>query len=85
MPCVKVLGSQLRILSATPDDSGEYICRVQGNPGNHGGTGSPVRQASVSVSVTSSSSRKLNKVTTAAAGRWTHSSPDQIFHSSDIT
>ncbi|XP_029911416.1 basement membrane-specific heparan sulfate proteoglycan core protein isoform X2 [Myripristis murdjan] len=50
----QVLGSQLRILSATPDDSGDYICRVQGNSGNHG---SPVLQASVSVSVTSSSSR----------------------------
>ncbi|XP_076022702.1 basement membrane-specific heparan sulfate proteoglycan core protein isoform X2 [Genypterus blacodes] len=47
----QVLGSHLRILSATPDDSGEYICRVQGI---HGST---VRQASVSVSVTSSSSR----------------------------
>ncbi len=54
--CVQVLGSQLRILSASPEDSGEYICRVQGNPGN---PGSHVHQASVSVSVTSSSSRKL--------------------------
>uniref|UniRef100_A0A8C4GKG4 Heparan sulfate proteoglycan 2 n=1 Tax=Dicentrarchus labrax TaxID=13489 RepID=A0A8C4GKG4_DICLA len=27
--CVQVLGSQLRILSATPEDSGEYVCRVQ--------------------------------------------------------
>uniref|UniRef100_A0A669AYK6 Heparan sulfate proteoglycan 2 n=1 Tax=Oreochromis niloticus TaxID=8128 RepID=A0A669AYK6_ORENI len=51
---VQVVGSQLRILSATADDSGEYICRVQGNPG---GSGSHVHQASVSVSVTSSSSR----------------------------
>ncbi|XP_040902825.1 basement membrane-specific heparan sulfate proteoglycan core protein isoform X9 [Toxotes jaculatrix] len=50
----QVLGSQLRILSATPEDSGEYICRVQGNFGN---PGSHVHQASVSVSVTSSSSR----------------------------
>ncbi|KAA8591296.1 hypothetical protein FQN60_002239 [Etheostoma spectabile] len=50
----QVLGSQLRIQSATPEDSGEYICRVQGNPGN---PGSHVHQASVSVSVTSSSSR----------------------------
>ncbi|XP_044068676.1 basement membrane-specific heparan sulfate proteoglycan core protein isoform X9 [Siniperca chuatsi] len=50
----QVLGSQLRILSATPEDSGEYICRVQGNPGN---LGSHVHQASVSVSVTTSSSR----------------------------
>ncbi|XP_035512277.1 basement membrane-specific heparan sulfate proteoglycan core protein isoform X12 [Morone saxatilis] len=50
----QVLGSQLRILSATPEDSGEYVCRVQGNTGN---TGSHVHQASVSVSVTSSSSR----------------------------
>lgn len=54
--CLQVLGSQLRILSASPEDSGEYICRVQGNPGN---PGSHVHQASVSVSVTSSSSRKL--------------------------
>ncbi|XP_068454510.1 basement membrane-specific heparan sulfate proteoglycan core protein isoform X9 [Clinocottus analis] len=50
----QVLGSQLRILSATPEDSGEYICRVKGNPGN---SGSHVQQSSVSVSVTSSSSR----------------------------
>ncbi|XP_069566959.1 basement membrane-specific heparan sulfate proteoglycan core protein isoform X4 [Brachyistius frenatus] len=49
----QVVGSQLRILSATPDDSGEYICRVQGNPNS----GSHVHQASVSVSVTSTSSR----------------------------
>uniref|UniRef100_A0A8C2WMQ1 Heparan sulfate proteoglycan 2 n=1 Tax=Cyclopterus lumpus TaxID=8103 RepID=A0A8C2WMQ1_CYCLU len=50
----QVLGGQLRILSATPEDSGEYICRVKGN---HGNPGSRVQQASVSVSVTSSSSR----------------------------
>ncbi|CAN9515659.1 unnamed protein product [Ophioblennius macclurei] len=50
----QVVGSQLRILSATPEDSGEYICRVQGNAGN---SGSHVYQTSVSVSVTSSSSR----------------------------
>ncbi|XP_074498541.1 basement membrane-specific heparan sulfate proteoglycan core protein isoform X4 [Sebastes fasciatus] len=50
----QVLGSQLRILSASPEDSGEYICRVKGNSGN---PGSLVHQASVSVSVTSSSSR----------------------------
>ncbi|XP_065817157.1 basement membrane-specific heparan sulfate proteoglycan core protein isoform X3 [Labrus bergylta] len=50
----QVLGSQLRILSASSEDSGEYICRVQGNLGN---PGSHVHQASVSVSVTSSSSR----------------------------
>uniref|UniRef100_A0AAY5ELG2 Heparan sulfate proteoglycan 2 n=1 Tax=Electrophorus electricus TaxID=8005 RepID=A0AAY5ELG2_ELEEL len=49
--CVQVLGTQLRILRASPDDSGEYICRVVGGP--------HVRQASVSVSVTSESSRKL--------------------------
>ncbi|XP_068997552.1 basement membrane-specific heparan sulfate proteoglycan core protein isoform X4 [Embiotoca jacksoni] len=49
----QVVGSQLRILSANPDDSGEYICRVQGNPNS----GSHVHQASVSVSVTSTSSR----------------------------
>ncbi|KAF0035898.1 hypothetical protein F2P81_011210 [Scophthalmus maximus] len=51
---LQVLGSQLRILSAGPEDSGEYICRVQGTSGN---PGSHVHQASVSVSVTSSSSR----------------------------
>uniref|UniRef100_A0A672H4F7 Heparan sulfate proteoglycan 2 n=1 Tax=Salarias fasciatus TaxID=181472 RepID=A0A672H4F7_SALFA len=50
--CRQVVGSQLRILSATPEDSGEYICRVQGNGGN-----SHVHQTSVSVSVTSSSSQ----------------------------
>uniref|UniRef100_A0A673C7V2 Heparan sulfate proteoglycan 2 n=1 Tax=Sphaeramia orbicularis TaxID=375764 RepID=A0A673C7V2_9TELE len=52
----QVLGNQLRILSATPEDSGEYICQVQSYPGN---PGPQIRQASVSVSVTSSSSRKL--------------------------
>ncbi|KAG9353052.1 hypothetical protein JZ751_017628 [Albula glossodonta] len=45
----KVLGSQLRILQASEDDSGEYICQVEGGPN--------LKQASVSVSVTSSSSR----------------------------
>lgn len=53
--CLQVRGNQLRILSAGPEDSGDYICRVQGNTGNpvpH------VHQSSVSVSVTSSSSRK---------------------------
>ncbi|XP_048033334.1 basement membrane-specific heparan sulfate proteoglycan core protein isoform X21 [Megalobrama amblycephala] len=45
----QVLGTQLRILQASADDNGEYICQVEGGP-------SP-RQASVSVSVTSSSSR----------------------------
>ncbi|XP_064160473.1 basement membrane-specific heparan sulfate proteoglycan core protein-like isoform X1 [Anguilla rostrata] len=45
----KVLGSQMRILQASEDDSGEYICQVDGGP--------VLRQASVSVSVTSSSSR----------------------------
>lgn len=52
---LQVRGNQLRILSATPEDSGDYICRVQGNTRNpvpH------VHQSSVSVSVTSSSSRK---------------------------
>ncbi|XP_078806357.1 basement membrane-specific heparan sulfate proteoglycan core protein isoform X13 [Oryzias latipes] len=48
----KVIGSQLRILSASAEDSGEYICRVEGSPGN-----SHFHQASVSVSVTSPSSR----------------------------
>ncbi|XP_014849228.1 PREDICTED: basement membrane-specific heparan sulfate proteoglycan core protein isoform X5 [Poecilia mexicana] len=48
----QVFGNQIRILSATSEDSGEYICRVQG-----AGSSSPVHQASVSVSVTSSSSR----------------------------
>lgn len=56
LPCApQVRGNQLRILAATPEDSGDYICRVQGNTGNpvpH------VHQSSVSVSVTSSSSRK---------------------------
>uniref|UniRef100_A0A8D3BGI2 Heparan sulfate proteoglycan 2 n=1 Tax=Scophthalmus maximus TaxID=52904 RepID=A0A8D3BGI2_SCOMX len=42
---LQVLGSQLRILSAGPEDSGEYICRVQGTSGN---PGSHVHQASVS-------------------------------------
>uniref|UniRef100_A0AAR2JIR6 Heparan sulfate proteoglycan 2 n=1 Tax=Pygocentrus nattereri TaxID=42514 RepID=A0AAR2JIR6_PYGNA len=45
-----VFGTQLRILRASQDDSGEYICRVDGGP--------HIRQASVSVSVTSESSRK---------------------------
>ncbi|KAJ4918756.1 hypothetical protein JOQ06_022871 [Pogonophryne albipinna] len=50
----QVLGSQLRILSASPEDSGEYVCRVQGHSGN-----SNFQQASVSVSVTSSSSHNV--------------------------
>ncbi|KAK7884904.1 hypothetical protein WMY93_028027 [Mugilogobius chulae] len=50
----QILGNQLRILSATPEDSGEYICQVQGPYGSPGGQ---IRQSSVSVSVTSSSSR----------------------------
>ncbi|CAL8325836.1 unnamed protein product [Merluccius merluccius] len=50
----QILGNQLRIVSASSDDSGDYICRVVSN---HGNQGSPVHQASVSVSVTSSSSR----------------------------
>ncbi|XP_015241296.1 PREDICTED: basement membrane-specific heparan sulfate proteoglycan core protein isoform X8 [Cyprinodon variegatus] len=49
----QVVGNTLRILSATSEDSGEYICRVE----DSGSSGSPVHQASVSVSVTSSSSR----------------------------
>uniref|UniRef100_A0AAQ5ZDB4 Heparan sulfate proteoglycan 2 n=1 Tax=Amphiprion ocellaris TaxID=80972 RepID=A0AAQ5ZDB4_AMPOC len=56
-----VVGSQLRILSATPEDSGEYICRVQGNP-----AGSHIHQSSVSVSVTASSSQ--SKPLVSAAG-----------------
>ncbi|KAJ8258098.1 hypothetical protein GJAV_G00193140 [Gymnothorax javanicus] len=40
----QVLGTQLRILNASPEDSGEYICRVDGGP--------TVRQASVTVTVT---------------------------------
>ncbi|XP_049611156.2 basement membrane-specific heparan sulfate proteoglycan core protein isoform X2 [Syngnathus scovelli] len=47
----QVVGSQLRILSATSEDSGEYICQVQSTPG------SQIHRATVSVSVTSSSSR----------------------------
>uniref|UniRef100_A0A674AJ84 Heparan sulfate proteoglycan 2 n=1 Tax=Salmo trutta TaxID=8032 RepID=A0A674AJ84_SALTR len=47
----QVLGTKLRILSASPDDSGKYICLVERGPGT------PIRQASVSVSVTATSSR----------------------------
>ncbi|XP_026189282.1 basement membrane-specific heparan sulfate proteoglycan core protein isoform X3 [Mastacembelus armatus] len=50
----QVLGNQLRILSVTQEDSGEYICRVQSSQES---PGSRVHQASVSVSVTLSSSR----------------------------
>uniref|UniRef100_A0A8C1I726 Heparan sulfate proteoglycan 2 n=1 Tax=Cyprinus carpio TaxID=7962 RepID=A0A8C1I726_CYPCA len=45
----QVLGTQLRILLASADDAGEYICQVEDGPFP--------RQASVSVSVISSSSR----------------------------
>ncbi|XP_052450996.1 basement membrane-specific heparan sulfate proteoglycan core protein isoform X25 [Carassius gibelio] len=45
----QVLGAQLRILQASADDTGEYICQVDDGPFP--------RQASVSVSVLSSSSR----------------------------
>ncbi|XP_034445775.1 basement membrane-specific heparan sulfate proteoglycan core protein isoform X2 [Hippoglossus hippoglossus] len=51
---VQVVGSRLLLRSASPEDAGEYTCRVQGFTGN---PGSHVHQASVSVSVTSSSSR----------------------------
>ncbi|XP_070400895.1 basement membrane-specific heparan sulfate proteoglycan core protein isoform X2 [Nothobranchius furzeri] len=47
----QVVGRQLRILSASSDDSGEYLCHVEDS------SGARVHQASVSVSVTSSSSR----------------------------
>ncbi|XP_077368176.1 basement membrane-specific heparan sulfate proteoglycan core protein isoform X8 [Festucalex cinctus] len=47
----QVVGSQLRILSASPHDSGEFVCQVQS------AAGSQIHRASVSVSVTSSSSR----------------------------
>ncbi|XP_077565304.1 basement membrane-specific heparan sulfate proteoglycan core protein isoform X7 [Stigmatopora nigra] len=47
----QVVGSQLRIMSATPEDSGEYICQVQSTQGYQ------VHRSTVSVSVTSSSSR----------------------------
>ncbi|KAF4096635.1 hypothetical protein G5714_022604 [Onychostoma macrolepis] len=45
----QVLGTQLRILQASVDDNGEYICQVEDGP--------LPRRASVSVSVISSSSR----------------------------
>uniref|UniRef100_A0AAV2LZ82 Basement membrane-specific heparan sulfate proteoglycan core protein n=1 Tax=Knipowitschia caucasica TaxID=637954 RepID=A0AAV2LZ82_KNICA len=56
----QILGNQLRILSATPEDSGEYICQVQGPYGSPGGQ---IRQSSVSVSVTSSGSPVSTGVT----------------------
>lgn len=46
----QVHGSVLRILRASADDAGEYTCRVEGGPAH--------QQASVTVSVTSSTSRK---------------------------
>ncbi|XP_057175223.1 basement membrane-specific heparan sulfate proteoglycan core protein isoform X6 [Triplophysa rosa] len=45
----QVFGTRLRILQASSDDSGEYICHVENGPSSY--------QASVSVSVTSSASR----------------------------
>ncbi|KAM9751596.1 basement membrane-specific heparan sulfate proteoglycan core protein isoform 3-T3 [Menidia menidia] len=48
----QVVGSRLRIVSATPEDSGEYVCQVQGVPGKFGSTG---HQATVSVNVSSTS------------------------------
>lgn len=53
---LKVLGTRLRILQASADDTGEYICQVEDGPFP--------RQSSVSVSVTSSSSRKSPKLMT---------------------
>ncbi len=53
---LKVLGTRLRILQASADDTGEYICQVEDGPFS--------RQASVSVSVTSSSSRKSPRLMT---------------------
>uniref|UniRef100_A0A8C2AGW3 Cell adhesion molecule-related/down-regulated by oncogenes n=1 Tax=Cyprinus carpio TaxID=7962 RepID=A0A8C2AGW3_CYPCA len=47
----QVLGTRLRILQASADDTGEYICQVEGGPSPH--------QASVSVSVTPRKSPRL--------------------------
>ncbi|XP_072552989.1 basement membrane-specific heparan sulfate proteoglycan core protein [Salminus brasiliensis] len=47
----QVFGTQLRIVRASQEDSGEYICRVEGGPRIH--------KASVFVSVTSESSQGL--------------------------
>ncbi|XP_053339071.1 basement membrane-specific heparan sulfate proteoglycan core protein isoform X5 [Clarias gariepinus] len=50
----QVVGSKLRILQASPDDSGEYICRVYGGPGT--------RQATIYVSVTSEAVRHQSPI-----------------------
>ncbi|XP_053096922.1 basement membrane-specific heparan sulfate proteoglycan core protein isoform X13 [Pangasianodon hypophthalmus] len=50
----QVIGSKLRILQASPDDSGEYICRVYGGP--------HTRQASIYVSVTSEAVRHQSPI-----------------------
>ncbi|XP_060793461.1 basement membrane-specific heparan sulfate proteoglycan core protein isoform X3 [Neoarius graeffei] len=50
----QVIGSKLRILQASPDDSGEYICRVYGGPNT--------RQATVYVSVTSEAVRHQSPI-----------------------
>nr|XP_023690745.1 basement membrane-specific heparan sulfate proteoglycan core protein isoform X5 [Paramormyrops kingsleyae] len=51
----QVRGTMLRILQASPDDAGEYICRLEGS--------STVQQASVTVTVTSSTSQAITSVT----------------------
>ncbi|MGH0121397.1 UNVERIFIED_CONTAM: hypothetical protein FKN15_077799 [Acipenser sinensis] len=50
----QVIGPQLRILQATSSDSGEYICRASSIAG--------VQQATVSVSVTDTSSRQQSPI-----------------------
>ncbi|RXM95384.1 Basement membrane-specific heparan sulfate proteoglycan core protein, partial [Acipenser ruthenus] len=50
----QVIGPQLRILQATSSDSGEYICRASSIAG--------VQQATVSVSITDTSSRQQSPI-----------------------
>ncbi|XP_048872623.1 basement membrane-specific heparan sulfate proteoglycan core protein isoform X12 [Brienomyrus brachyistius] len=51
----QVRGTMLRILQASREDAGEYICRLEGS--------STVQQASVTVTVTSSTSQAITSVT----------------------
>ncbi|KAK3547531.1 hypothetical protein QTP86_021514, partial [Hemibagrus guttatus] len=50
----QVIGSKLRILQASTDDSGEYICTVYGGPST--------RQATINVSVTSEAVRHQSPI-----------------------
>ncbi|XP_075331347.1 basement membrane-specific heparan sulfate proteoglycan core protein isoform X3 [Odontesthes bonariensis] len=79
----QVVGSQLQILSAKPEDSGEYICRVQGDPSYPGSSGSHVHQTSVSVNVSSTSTS--SRLQSPIIGIEPHSAAVRVGESASFT